>query len=69
MNKYQEIMELQEELTDEEFVQLFYETFGIERLFEDFKDYVRNVGDDEAHNEVLNSINKIIKEREKTNEQ
>lgn len=66
MSKYHEIMDLQEQLTDKEFVKLFYETFGIERLFEDFKDYVRSIEDEEQYDEILNSINKIMKKR-KTN--
>ena len=68
MDKYEEIMDLQEQLTDKEFVELFWNTFGIERLFEDFKDYVRGEEDDEDYNEILETIKEIIKKRGQTNE-
>lgn len=67
MDKYEQIMDLQEQLTDDEFLNLFVTTFGWERLFEDFKDYIGNIQDDEDYNEVIDTINQIISERKQTN--
>lgn len=68
MDKHEQIMDLQEQLTDDEFLHLFVTTFGWEKLFEDFKDYIDSIEDDEGYDEILDTINQIISERKTKNE-
>lgn len=67
MDKHEQIMDLQEQLTDGEFLHLFVTIFGWEKLFEDFSDYIASIDDDENYDEIIEMINQLISER-KTNE-
>lgn len=68
MDKHEQIMELQEQLTDGEFLQLFVTTFGWEKLFEDFSDYIASIENDEDYDEIIEMINQLIIERKTKNE-